>query len=99
MSVSARDRWEVFSRVVAAVVAGYALTNLITIVLPLLLHAAGWPLATVMLAAQMASFLIWSVVIMAVFHARTATWAWLWLLGACMVLLPVTWLLLPTAAA
>lgn len=98
MSLSASCRWAVFSRVVAASVGGYALANLITIALSLIVNALGMQAAVVLLAAEMASFMVWAVIIMAIFHARSATRAWLWLSGAAAVFLLVMWLL-PKAGA
>jgi hypothetical protein len=74
-------RLAVASRIVAAVGGGYALTSLLTIAVSVLLPLAGINQAQSVFAMTSASFVVYAVVIMAVFHARTATRAWLWLLG------------------
>jgi len=75
-------RLSVASRVVAAIGGGYALVSLLTIALSLLLPRIGIDQAQTMLASSMASFVVYAVVIMAVFHARSATRAWVILIVA-----------------
>ncbi len=75
-------RWSVASRTLAATVGGYALVSLMTLVVPLLLGTIGVSRPQSWLATTMASFPIQAAIVMAVFHARTATRAWLGLLVA-----------------
>lgn len=79
--LSARDRWAVCSRVLAASAGGYAFTWLATAALALLLRD-GWAVARAdaVLTAAMTGFVVYTVVIIAVFHARSATRAWVGLL-------------------
>ena len=74
--LDAKERWSVASRVLAAAAGGYALTSLTTLALSLLLHRVGAGRAEAVLASTMASFLLYTAVVMAVFHARTALRAW-----------------------
>ncbi|MCG8559814.1 MAG: DUF3649 domain-containing protein [Hyphomicrobiales bacterium] len=94
---NARHRWSIASRVLAAVVGGYALTSLLTLAVPLLFSAAGLSQAQALLATTMMSFLVYAGVVMAVLHAPSATWAWTWLAAAAVPPGIVTALLLPEA--
>jgi len=67
------------SRFIAAALGGYGLTSLLSIALALLAASLGMNKAEAALAMTMASFPIYAVIVMAVFHARTATRAWLYL--------------------
>lgn len=80
LSASARYRWAVFSRVAAAGVGGYALTALWVVLLALL-----WPLprAEAVGAATMTGFLVYAVVVIWVFTARSALRAWFGVALAC----------------
>ncbi|MDZ4370770.1 MAG: hypothetical protein U1C74_05025 [Phenylobacterium sp.] len=83
------------SRAVAAILGGYAFIWLLTAATTLLLTRVlgASPLDSV-LAVTMSSFLIWAVVAMAVFHARSARRAWAVLLlggfASALVLLVMT---------
>lgn len=90
-----RYRWSVAFRTLAAVVGGYVVTSLSNIAVPLLLGAVGVDVPQALLATTMGSFLLYAAIIMAVFHARSATRAWLWLAGASVPFLLVTLLLWP----
>lgn len=81
MSPAANHLLSVTSRVLAAVVGGYALTSLLNIALPLVLAKAGVSMAQTLLSITMASFLVWAAIIMGTFHARSAVRAWIWLMG------------------
>jgi hypothetical protein len=94
-SQSACRRWSVASRTLAAVVGGYAVTTLLNLAVPLLFSALGAGLPQALASALMASFLIWAVIVMAAFHARSAARAWAWLIGAAIPLGLVVWFLLP----
>lgn len=91
----ARNRLSIASRALAAIAGGYAFTSLLAIAVSLLLPLVGVPPASALLGATMASFLVWTAVVMAVFHARSATRAWAWLLGAAAPMGLVVWRLLP----
>lgn len=77
MMAKSRDRWSLASRVIAAIFGGYILTSLAAIALAVMLTIFGMNKAEAVLATSMAAFLIYACVVMAVFYARTATWAWL----------------------
>lgn len=90
-------RWSVASRALAAIAGGYALTSLIVLLLSLALPWVGVSQAEAVLASTILSFLIYTAIIMAVFHARSAGRAWALLIGAGVPLGLVVWLLLPGA--
>lgn len=75
-ALMASPRCALGSRVLAAVVGGYAFTSLLATAVCLLLPLLGVPRAQGVLAVTMASFLIYVAVILAVFHARSAARAW-----------------------
>lgn len=93
---AARYRWAVASRVVAAVVGGYALTSAATVLLALL-----WPLpqAEAVLAASMLSFLLYAGVIVWIFAVKRLRTVWLGLLSATALCSVLSWLLLPGVTA
>lgn len=68
-----RYRLQVLSRIVAATVGGYALADAATVLLTLL-----WPLprAQAVLAANMLSFVWYTIAVMWVFSTKSATRAW-----------------------
>jgi len=82
MTTTSTYRWSVASRAIAAIVGGYMLTSFVSIAVSLLLAEMGVNKAEAVLAMSMASFLIYAVVIMAVFTARTPTRAWVGLVIA-----------------
>lgn len=88
-SDTARYRWSLCSRVLCAVVGGYALTTLLTLSLPLLLERFGIQRAQTLFATSMASFWLYAGVILTVFHARSVRRAWLVIALACLPLLLV----------
>lgn len=96
-SDSARYRWSVASRTLAAVVGGYAHTSLFTVALSMLLAQLGMNLAEAVLATTMGSFMYYAVLIMAVFHARSATRGWLLLAGTAVPMGLIVMALLPGA--
>jgi len=77
--IVARRTWSLVSRALAALAGGYAFTTLLTLALALSLPALGVSRVQLLQALSMASFLVYAVVIMAVFHASSAARAWLWL--------------------
>lgn len=96
MSEIARYRWMVASRMLAAVVVGYALTSAVSILLALLLPVSK---AEAVLASTMLSFALYAGIVIWVFQARSATRAWVGLLVPLAVLSLVCWLLMPGGAA
>lgn len=94
--LTAAYRWAVFSRVVAAALGGFALTGAATVVLALV-----WPLpqAQALLSATMLSFTLYTLAVIWVFTTRSASRAWVGMLGATAVLGALAWLLQPGAAA
>ena len=95
--VRARYRLSIASRALAAVVGGYVLTSLLNLALPLLLAALGSDLPQAALGTMLTSFLVYAAIIMAAFHARSATRVWVLLIGAAVPLALIAWLLLPGA--
>ena len=95
-SDSARYRWMVASRVLAAVVGGYALTSAATVLLALV-----WPLpqAQAVLASTMLSFTLYTVVIVWIFAVKRLRTLWLGLFIATAVCAGLSWLLLSGATA
>lgn len=83
------------SRVLAAIAGGYAVTSLLTLALPLILVSFGIDQAQALLGTTIGSVFFWAAIIMAVFHARSAMWAWLWLVGAALLLALATLFLWP----
>ncbi len=92
-------RLSIASRILAAIVGGYALTTLITFILPMVLPLIGVNPAEAMLWGLMMSFLIYAAIIMAVFHLRTAKQAWIWLVGASLPCLLIVWLFFEPVSA
>ena len=78
MSVDRKYRLAVASRVLAGFGGGYVLTSLIVATLSLALPGGQ---ASVVLSSTMAGFLIYAIIIMAAFHARSAIRAWLWIMA------------------
>ncbi|WIW90361.1 hypothetical protein K3M67_20235 (plasmid) [Sphingobium sp. V4] len=74
--------WPLISRICAGVFGGYALTILLTLLVTRLLALLGLSAPEVLHATAIASFPAYAAIIMAIFHASSATRAWLWLLAA-----------------
>ena len=84
---TARYRWMVASRVLAAVVGGYAVTSLATAVLALLLPRVGvGSQASGVLAATLWSFALYTAIVIWVFSTRSAKRAWVGLALSSLVL-------------
>lgn len=96
MSETARYRLAVASRIVAAVVAGYALASAVSILFALLLPVSK---AEAVLASTMLSFAVYAGIVIWVFHARSATRAWIGLLVPLAVISLACWLLMPGGVA
>lgn len=92
-----RRSFPMISRILAATVGGYAVTSLLTLALPLILAALGIDQAQALLGATTGSFLLWTAIIMAVFHARSALRAWTVLAVAAAPLIVIVFTLLPGA--
>lgn len=96
LSASARYRWAVFSRVIAAAIGGYAFTWA-----AIVLAALVWPLprAEAVGAATMLGFVIYAAVVMWVFTTRSAWRAWIGLTVWTAVFAALDWWLLQGGAA
>lgn len=90
-----RYRWQVASRVVAAVLGGYALTSAACVLLALV-----WPLprAEAVLASTMSSFALYTGVLVWVFAAKSLRTVWLALMLAAAACAGLSWWLLPGSA-
>ena len=75
--VTPRNHLPLFSRIVAAIVGGYLLASIATVLLSFILPAS---LPEAVLGATLLSFAIYTAAIIWVFAARSATRAWLGLL-------------------
>lgn len=77
------EGWPVASRATAAILGGYGFLWLMTPAATLLLpRMTDITLFDALLAVTMSSFLVWAIIAMAVFHARSALRAWAWLIAA-----------------
>lgn len=96
LSASARYRWAVFSRVLAASLGGYAFTWAAIVLVALV-----WPLprAEAVGAATMLGFAIYATVAMWVFATRSAWRAWAGTVGGTATFAVLAWWLMKGAAA
>jgi len=78
----ARRRWLAAARVVAGTLGAYGVTALSTVALSKLLIRLGIAPVEAVTGATLASFALFSVAAMAVFHAHSVARAWFWLAGA-----------------
>ena len=78
---NARYGWMIASRTLAATLGGYAVSSLVILVLGALAPGLGVRRAQAVHATTMGSFILYAIVIMAVFHTSSATRAWLGLLA------------------
>ncbi len=78
MKLTWRYRLSILSRIVAGFGGGYVLTSLAVVFLSLCLPGKK---ASAVLVATMPGFIIYALVIMAVFHARDMVRAWIWIAG------------------
>jgi hypothetical protein len=97
-ALTAAYRWQVASRVAAAVFASFALASAFGILLALLLMRSGAMARPAALqTATLAAFVVWCGVVMWAFHTRSVVRVWLqqsalaWAMGA------LAWWLLPEA--
>ncbi len=72
-------RLSVGSRMLAAAIGGYGLVGLWCIAMQQLLASIGIDPVQALLTLLLLSFLAYTAIVMAVFHARSALRAWLWL--------------------
>lgn len=91
-----RYRLLVASRILAAIIGGYALTSALSVLLALLLPVSR---SEATLAATMLSFVVYAVVVLWVFAARSVMRVWLTLLVTALPLWLLCWWLIPRAAA
>lgn len=92
LSDDARYRWQVLSRVLAAIFGGYLFTSLLTVFLALV-----WPMpqAEAVVAASLLSFAVYTAAIIWVFSVRSATRAWVGLALSCAALALMNAVMLP----
>ncbi|WP_159910704.1 DUF3649 domain-containing protein [Pantoea sp. 18069] len=96
VALSRAYRLAVASRVLAAAFGGYALASAATVLLALVWPA---PQSQALLWASMLSFAIYSVAVIWVFMARTATRAWVGLVLVTAAVSALAWLLRTGGAA
>jgi len=89
-------RWLVASRVLAAVLGGYALTSAATVLLALI-----WPLpqAQAVMASSMLSFSLYTAIIVWIFATKRVRTLWAGLIAATALCGALAWLLLPGGGA
>ena len=83
------------ARTLAGTLGAYGLSVQATVVLSYVLALSGMSRAEAVVAATLASYAIFASVSMAVFHARSAGRAWLWLVAAGIPLALLQWALSP----
>lgn len=92
LSTMVRHRVSVASRTLAATLGGYALTSALTTLLLALFMSA--PDVQGRIAALKPGFLIYLLILLWVFHARSATRAWAWLAAWTGVASALCWVVL-----
>jgi hypothetical protein len=85
-SSPARYRLSVTSRVLAAVIGGYALTSALTVLLALVS-----PVSPPKMAAQLVSFPLYLCLLLWIFHAKKVARVWGWLLFWTLVTVALCW--------
>jgi hypothetical protein len=85
-SAAARYRLAVASRVLAAVIGGYALTSALTVLLALVS-----PVSPPKMAAQLVSFPLYLCLLLWIFHARSVARVWGWLVFWTLVAVALCW--------
>lgn len=95
LSEPARGRWSVVFRTLAGTLGAYVFTSLAIVALSLLLTGMGMSRAEAVTAATLASFIIFAVVAMAAFHARSPLRAWGWLLALSLPLALAVFITMP----
>jgi uncharacterized membrane protein YgcG len=89
-SISRASGLSIASRALAAIAGGYALASSFTAFFSL---ALPFPPAEAVLTASLSGFVVYVAAILVVFAARSATWAWGWMLGPSLLLAAGTYLL------
>jgi hypothetical protein len=97
LTAPARARWALNARVLAGTLGAFAHATLATTALSLVLAALGTTRADAVTIALMASSIVFALVSLSVFHARSPFRAWAWLAGSAFPLALLTWALLPGA--
>ncbi len=93
-SSASRHGWSIASRAAAAILGGYGVIWLLTAALSMLLPAIlGVSPFDAVLGVTMSSFLIWALIAMAAFHARSARRAWAGLVLAALACMGVLMLI------
>lgn len=87
-------RLSVTSRVIAAFIGGYGVTTLAIICFSLILPME---MAEAVYITSVLSFVLWALIIMAVFHAKTAMRAWLYLVISAAILGTASYILMEIA--
>lgn len=90
-----RHRLAVMARTLAGTLGAYGLSVQATVVLSYVLALSGMSRAEAVVAATLASYAVFASVSMAIFHARSAGRAWLWLVAAGVPLALLQWALSP----
>lgn len=90
-----RHRLAVTARTLAGTLGAYGLTAQATVVLSFVLARLGMDRAEAVICATLASFAIFAALSMAIFHARSAARAWIWLAGTAVALALLQWVLAP----
>ena len=85
--------WSIASRIVAAIIGGYALTSLITLALSLALPWVGVGEAEAVQLTTLLSFPLYAAIIIAAFHTRSAARVWM---GLSVATLPCVLIVLAT---
>lgn len=88
-------RLAVAARTLAGTLGAYGLTVQVTVVLSFVLAHLGMDRAEAVVAATLASFAIFAVISMAIFHTRSAMRAWIWLAATALPLALAQWVLSP----
>lgn len=88
-------RLEVTARTLAGTLGAYGVTVQVTIVLSFMLALCGMDRAEAVVAATLASFGIFAIFAMAIFHASSAGRAWGWLAAISVPLAFLQWVLSP----
>lgn len=96
LSPTTRYRVGMLSRILAASIGGYVLMNIVTVAFTFLLPVENY---TAFLFSVQTSFLVYSITIIWVFTARTATKAWLGLLVLAVPLALIDWYFYKQGAA
>lgn len=97
LNETARYRLGVLSRILAAALGGYALTSALTTLL--LAALMSMPDVQARVSALKPGFLIYLPILLWVFHARSATRAWVWLAAWTGMASAVCWALLQGGGA